>query len=122
MSVYRVRLGAGASAHDNVDETTATAYAAGEIDLRTAAGATEEGIAALRRQALAFHAAGRFGPCLDILLGLGALDDVSPFDAGLMAECFDALGDAEAAEVCRVMHLPVLDAIQDALTEMEAAS
>lgn len=120
VSLHRVRLHGGRVAPRGVDREAVRAFAQGERTLREALGVEDAAVAALREKAEALFRAGRHGDCVDVLLGLGALDDVAPRDAAMLAESFFALGDPEAGEMCARLYEEVLDAVEDTLQHMEA--
>ena len=121
MSLHQVHLrGGGRPRGDRPKVGAVRSYARGEMDLVTALGASPAAMKALRRQAEAFHASGHYEECLDLLLGLGTLDDVEPQDAAMMAECFWALGDEESARTCADLYEQILDEWELALEEVRA--
>ena len=121
MSLHRVQLQGGA-ARDTFDPAAVRAYSKGELGLREALGVGEDAIGAMRRQAQAYFHTGRFGECVDVLLGLGVLEDVEARDAAMLAEAFYALGDEQSARRCALLYEEILDAVEDTLREMEVQS
>ena len=119
MSLHRVHLHGGSRDSGQVDRDAVRAFALGEASLGKALGATPEAVAAMRRQATACFDTGRYGACVDILLGLGAIDDIEVSDVAMLAESFFALGDDEAGEMCGLLYEQVLDAVEDTLRDLE---
>jgi hypothetical protein len=79
----------------SVDSEKVAQAIEGALDLRTALGVEPEVVEGLRRQARALCEVGKWQKCLEVMLGLAALDDLLPPDLVVMALAYEGLGDAE---------------------------
>jgi hypothetical protein len=111
MRIHQAELAGSRKDRERTDAAAARAFAEGKIDLVEALGVSEEALSGLRRQAIALHEAGKHDRAIKIVLGLVALGRVHPVDPILLARCYAAIGNREAAAECSSHAKRMLEAL-----------
>jgi hypothetical protein len=92
-------LAGSSKARSKVDAKAVQKLVDGEVDFLEALGASPSTPDDLRRQAIALYGGGKYEACIDVVLGLSALESVHPVDPLLLARCYTKLGDVMNAEI-----------------------
>ncbi len=102
MSKQQLNLAGFGKKRSQVNKKTLDQFFQGKLDLPEALGLTENNLEEMRRQAIAFHGAGKYQECVDLVLGISALGSIHPVDAKLLSLCYAELGQKDAADSCQL--------------------